>query len=213
MRGINSDEVPSLRQRLTKLAIRMGPNNPLIRFALRRSCRPASLRFGPQHIDVCRDQRIIRIALKHFPYARDMAQSFESYFAQVQPAKIGPDFMVDYSGPKLQTYPNGMQFEISSIPEEAETIESYLFWYTPKTTDTIFDLGAYCGVSTQFRKGGHRRIRNRDAHHRPIVLARAPHTLRVGHKSFCWGTHIGSHLYCKVSRTAPSIMRLRSVLD
>ncbi len=137
-----------LRRELTKLAIRMGPGSPLVRILLRRACRPASLKFTAQHIEVRRDHRVIRIAAKHFPYALDMASLFDSYFSQVVPEKIGPDLVVDYSGPRLQTYPNGVQFEIASMPEEAETIESYFYWYKPSPGDTIFDIGAYCGVST-----------------------------------------------------------------
>lgn len=136
------------RHKLTQLAIWIGPHNPLIRFALRRSCRPASLAFGPLYLDICRDHRVIRIAAKHFPYAKDMVRYFDSYFSQVVPQRCGTNLLVDYSGPKLQTYPNGLQFEISSIPEEAEALESYFYWYRPKPADTIFDIGAYCGVST-----------------------------------------------------------------
>ncbi len=136
------------RRKLTQFAIWIGPRNPLIRFALRRSCRSASLTFTPEFVDVRRDHRIIRIAAKHFPYAVGMARSFDSYFSQVAPEQVGPDFLVDYSGPKLQKYPSGLEFEISSIPEEAEALESYFCWYQPKPRDMIFDIGAYCGVST-----------------------------------------------------------------
>ncbi len=132
----------------TKLPIWLGPNNPCIRFALQRACRPAVLSFTRQYVDIRRDHRIIRIAAKHFPYARDLAHYFDSYFSQVVPERIGSDLLVDYSGPKLQTYPDGLQFEISAMPEETEALESYFYWYQPKPTDTIFDIGAYCGVST-----------------------------------------------------------------
>jgi hypothetical protein len=126
----------------------MGAASPFVRFLLRRRCRPASLSFTSQYVDVQLDQRIIRIAAKHFPYAVDMAQNFASYFSQVEPQQVGTNLLVDYSAPKLQTYPNGMQFEVSSIPEEAEALKGYFYWYRPKPTDTIFDIGAYCGVST-----------------------------------------------------------------
>lgn len=78
----------------------------------------------------------------------DMVRYFDSYFSQVAPQQFGTDLVVDYSGPRLQTYPSGLQFEISSIPEEAEALESYFYWYRPGPADTIFDVGAYCGVST-----------------------------------------------------------------
>ncbi len=79
-----------------------------------------------------------------------MAEHFDSYFSQVAPQQIGSDLLVDYFGPKLQTYANGLQFEISSIPEETETIKSYFHQYEPGPADTIFDIGAYCGVSSYY---------------------------------------------------------------
>jgi FkbM family methyltransferase len=55
---------------------------------------------------------------------------------------------VDYSYPHLQQYSKGnLEFELASFPEEEEAIDSYFRWYRPKPGDTVFDMGAYCGVS------------------------------------------------------------------
>jgi FkbM family methyltransferase len=79
-----------------------------------------------------------------------MATNFDTYFSQVSSEQEGPNQVVDYSAPKLQRYANGLVFEIASMPEEIEAIESYFRWYQPKAGDTVFDMGAYCGVSTYF---------------------------------------------------------------
>lgn len=136
--------------KLTQLIIRLGPSNPLVQTILRIRCRGASLKFHDGKVDVCVGNRIIRISDKHFPYAADMTANFETYFSQVNPEKQGENQVVDYSAPRLQRYANGLAFEIASMPEETEAIESYFRWYRPKAGDTVFDMGAYCGVSTYF---------------------------------------------------------------
>src|ERR1039458_7261785 len=136
-----------LRNTASTLAIKAGPNNPVVRAMMRILCRPLVLKFENDHIDVSKDARTIRLAAKHFPYALDMAEHFDLYFNQVVPENGGAGLLVDYSGPKLQRYKNGLEFELSSFPEELEVIEEYFHWYKPKPDDLIFDIGAYCGVT------------------------------------------------------------------
>jgi FkbM family methyltransferase len=136
--------------RFTQLIIEMGPDNPFVRAIMRFRCRRASLKFSDGKVDISIGNRTIRIAGKHFPYAADMTASFDIYFSQVTSENEGMSQVVDYSGPKLQHYPNGLAFEIASMPEESEALGSYLHWYRPKAGDTVFDMGAYCGVSTHF---------------------------------------------------------------
>jgi len=44
---------------------------------------------------------------------------------------------------------NGLEFEIPSMPEEAESAEAYFHYYKPKSGDLVFDIGAYCGTFTR----------------------------------------------------------------
>jgi FkbM family methyltransferase len=39
---------------------------------------------------------------------------------------------------------------MASFPEEDDAIASYFQWYTPKGGETVFDVGAHCGVSTYY---------------------------------------------------------------
>jgi FkbM family methyltransferase len=41
-----------------------------------------------------------------------------------------------------------LEFELASLPEEMEALEGYFRWYRPRPGDIVFDVGAYCGVST-----------------------------------------------------------------
>ncbi len=87
---------------------------------------------------------------RHFVYSWDMTEKFDLYFAPLLPENRDGMLVLDYSKPgKLQTYrSSGLQFEMASFPEEEEAIEEYFKWYRPKPGDTVFDVGAHCGVST-----------------------------------------------------------------
>lgn len=136
----------------------LGPRNSTLRTACRRlvmraSCarHGAQLSFTADWIDISKGHRTIRIAMQHFPYALDMSRSFEHYFCQIVPIAAEGRLVVDYSRPKLHRYvASGLEFELSSFAEEAAAIDSYFRWYQPKPGDIVFDLGAYCGVSSYY---------------------------------------------------------------
>jgi len=141
----------TLRFRFTELASRIGPANPLVQIALRTACRGVHLRFSSTHIDVMQEKRIIRIAMRHFPYAPDMARHFDHYFCQVVAISENGSAVVDYSQPRLHQYlKSGLEFEFSSLAEEVDAIEDYFRWYRPQPGNTVFDIGAYCGASAHF---------------------------------------------------------------
>jgi FkbM family methyltransferase len=76
-----------------------------------------------------------------------VAKSFDTFFSAVQPEIRGPYSVADYSRPKLHTLADGLQFEFSSFPEAPGSVEDYTAWYRPKAGDTVFDIGANCGIS------------------------------------------------------------------
>jgi FkbM family methyltransferase len=135
------------RRAASALAIKTGPSNPIVQAMMRVRCRPLALKFEGDHLDVSKDNRTIRLAAKHFPYAYDMVEHFELFFNQLVPENGGAGLLVDLSGPRLQRYKNGLEFELSSFPEELEAIAEYFHWYEPKPDDLILDIGAYCGVT------------------------------------------------------------------
>jgi FkbM family methyltransferase len=131
----------------------MGANSWPVRLALIVASRQHGVRlsFSPGVIDVCKGRRIIRIAARHFPYLLDMAGSFDQYFGQIVPVPEDGCDVVDYSQPRLHRYTaSGLEFELSSFAEEIAAIESYFYWYKPRDGDLVFDMGAYCGVSTYY---------------------------------------------------------------
>jgi FkbM family methyltransferase len=145
--------LPRAHYQLTRLAISLGPDNPFVRSLVRRRCARfrVAVEFSSAAVDIVKVDRVIRISPKNWIYAPSIAGSFDSYFGQVEPTRHGSSLVVDYSGPRLQKYrSSGLEFEINSFPEEDSAIEDYFRWYRPKDGDVVFDLGAYCGVSTYF---------------------------------------------------------------
>jgi len=136
----------------------LGPRDGVLRTACRRlvmrtNCVKHGVRlsFKGDHIDVSKGKRTIRIAAHHFPHASSMARHFDDYFGPVTAAAEKNRLVVDYSRPKLHRYAgSGLEFELSSFAEEESAIDSYFRWYKPKSGDIVFDLGAYCGVSTYY---------------------------------------------------------------
>jgi len=95
-----------------------------------------------------RGVRQIRISGKHLLYSIDTARHFDTYFSQVVPEKKGGQLEVNYSEPRLHTLTNGLQFELSSMPEETSALDAYFRFHRPNPSDLVFDIGAYCGVFT-----------------------------------------------------------------
>jgi FkbM family methyltransferase len=142
----------SIRRILTTTLIKLGPRNPMVLALVNSRCRKfgAALTIDGDVLKLQKDRRAMLLALKHFVYAPDMAERFDVYFSPLVPTKKGDCMVIDYSRPGvLQTYArSGLQFEMASFPEEDETIEDYFHWYRPAAGETVFDIGAHCGVST-----------------------------------------------------------------
>lgn len=125
--------------------IRLGPQNPVTQFLIDRACRRygVSLTHKGSFLSLRKGRREMRLALKHFVHARHLAEYFDLYFSPLVPAEIDGLSVLDFSHPgKLQTYvKSGLQFEMSSFPEEEEAIEDYYRWYRAQPGDVIFDVG------------------------------------------------------------------------
>ena len=140
-----------LKRAITAMIIRLGPQNALVRFLIDRKCRQygAALTDKGSFLSLRKDKREMRLAPKHFVYAPDMAKCFDLYFSPLVPREIDGVSVLDFSCPGiLQTYASsGLQFQMASFPEEEEATVCYFHWHTPKAGDTVFDIGAHCGVS------------------------------------------------------------------
>jgi FkbM family methyltransferase len=115
----------------------------------------AHVSFCGKTIEISKDTRVIRIASHHFAHnvvhPVSIAEHFDDFFSPVTPVKEQGRLIVDYSHPKLHRYvSSGLEFELSSFPEEESALAEYFRWYRPKLGDSVFDVGAYCGVSSHY---------------------------------------------------------------
>jgi FkbM family methyltransferase len=131
--------------------MRKGPSNRLAFRIVQLACRREgkALVRQPAYLALRTGKREMRLALRQFAYCVDMSARFDIYYRAVEPHQENGYHVVDYSSPRLQRYSeSGMEFFLASFPEEQSSIDDYFRWYTPKLGDTVFDIGAHCGVST-----------------------------------------------------------------
>ncbi|MFZ0631688.1 MAG: FkbM family methyltransferase [Acidobacteriaceae bacterium] len=86
----------------------------------------------------------------HLIYCTTLAERFELHFKPLVPRQEDGLLILDFSQPRtVHRYANsGLEFEMTSFPEEEEAIEEYFRWYRPQPGDLVYDVGANCGVST-----------------------------------------------------------------
>lgn len=139
----------SFHRALAELDSRLGPNNPILQFRLKRLLRKGanlSVRFSEDVIELSRAGKTIKIASKHWMFVRDVALDFDSFFETI----VSHGCVLDFSQPQAHVYRGtGLQFMLTSLPEESAAIESYFSAAAPKAGSLAFDIGANCGVTTQ----------------------------------------------------------------
>ncbi len=136
-----------------RMKVALGGTNPLVLYSTRRLCGHTGVQLNAHQgaLELVKGTKIMRIPAKHFGYAPSLAERFDSHFAMVVPFMRDGFSVVDYSAPRLQTLAvSGLQFEMSSFPEEESATEAYFRHYSPRLGDTIFDVGAHCGVSVYY---------------------------------------------------------------
>lgn len=137
--------------------IRMGPSNPLMRgvtsLVMNPMCRAhgTCIDFHRDHVDIIKERRVLRIHAQHWIYALSLSANFDAYHQCVVPMTENGMEVVDYSRSRLQTFKlSGLEFEVASFPEEEQAILDYFRHYRPQAGETVFDLGANCGLSTYY---------------------------------------------------------------
>jgi FkbM family methyltransferase len=155
----------TLRSAVTTTMIRLGSRNAigLVPVALKCRLLGATLTNEGEFLSLRRGNHEMWLAHRHFIYAPYLSSNFDVFFAPLVPFESNGRSVVDFSrSGNLQTYAkSGLQFEMASFPETEEAIEGYFRWHAPKSGDTIFDVGAHCGVSSYlFSKmvGDHGRV-------------------------------------------------------
>lgn len=135
---------------LSQLALSYAGNSSIGRSIIGKvlSRNGIAVTFRDSRIEIRDRNRVIHISENNLPFAMGIARQFESHFKIVRPEEIGPDSVVDFSNPKLHCYTEtGLEFELTSLPEEQSALDLYFRRFAPAPGDTVFDMGAHCGVS------------------------------------------------------------------
>lgn len=94
--------------------------------------------------------RVMILPERHLIYCPTLAERFDLHFKPLVPKQKDGLQVLDFSQPgTLHRYANsGLEFELTSFPEEEEAVEEYFRWYRPQPGDLVYDVGANCGYST-----------------------------------------------------------------
>lgn len=122
-------------------------NHPLSEFA---QLNGMHIKLTAHYIDIIRNNKIVRISLKHLIYASDIIKSFEYYFNSVTPYLFAGVELVDYSSPRWHEV---IGFDLhpiffNSFSEPVITTNQYLGFADLKPGHTVLDLGAYSGLTS-----------------------------------------------------------------
>lgn len=94
--------------------------------------------------------RIVRLAIQHWAYINDIITSFDYYFTAVEPLDWHGYALVDYSLPRHHQVVGFdlMPVKFTSLAEPMVTSLQYQDFANLQTGDTVFDLGAYSGLTS-----------------------------------------------------------------
>lgn len=110
-----------------------------------------TVKFNHRTIEISKNNKKVIISYKHLLYTEDVGINFNYYHKAIKPKKIDGYYILDFSKPKLHHYiNNNFKFYYTSLPEEEWEISEYTNKYKPTKGDVIFDIGAYCGLSTYY---------------------------------------------------------------
>jgi len=103
-----------------------------------------------RYLDIIDGLRIVRISQAHSFYVHDIIGSFDFFYSAVSPTQADNYSIVDYSQPR---YHNVRGFDLfpvmmPSLCEPMETTNQYLEVAKLTKGMTVFDLGAYSGLTS-----------------------------------------------------------------
>lgn len=147
----------SIYHRIRPALIRLGPSHWTMRcitgLLVNGMCRGHGTRvdFRRDRIDLIKGERVIRISPQHWIYCLTLSRDFDVYYECVESFAEEGREVVDFSSPKVHRFKwSGLEFEVASFPEEERAILDYFRWFRPEPGQTVFDLGANCGLSTYY---------------------------------------------------------------
>ena len=152
-----NESLRSLYHKTRPALVRLGPDNWLMRtwttFVMNQLVKDfgTEVSFLPAAFQVRKGAEALRVKPIHWIYGLTLSKDFNTFFTCVESHRDGPLEVVDYSQGSLQKFRiSGLEFEVCGFPEEEKVIVDYFKWYKPQPGETVFDLGANCGLSVYY---------------------------------------------------------------
>jgi len=139
-------------QQIKENLVRRGPEDPLVRTALKVHARTHGfrVRFAGDKISIVRGPREMILNKSEFVLVPIMMECHDLYFRTINNRPENGREILDFSVPGVHSYKsNGTAFHFPSIPED-DVMDAYTFWYVPQAGDVVWDAGAHAGATTYF---------------------------------------------------------------
>ncbi|MGA8530644.1 MAG: FkbM family methyltransferase [Acidobacteriaceae bacterium] len=143
----------NLYEKIRTKLLDLGPNHPLLRFAIRTQARVSGfrVRVGAGRISLSKGERTVHVAEREYPSIPFIVHVWDHLFATTiaHKGEDGRD-VLDFSEPALHTYRgNGLSFWFPGLVEDAAA-DLYTRMHRPTTGDVVWDGGAHAGATTYF---------------------------------------------------------------
>jgi len=142
----------TLYESLRESFLRLGPQHPALRMAIRIQARLNGFRLSSrdQALILAKGSRKMLLPLNHYPQVPTAVHMWDLYFDTIEPKIEGSWEVLDFSTPGLRTYRrSGVSLWAPGMAED-DTMDVYNARYTPKSGDIVWDLGAHAGATVYF---------------------------------------------------------------
>lgn len=139
-------------QSLKSFLVRLGPDNGLVRAALRMQGhrRGFEIVFRPDCIVLRKPGHEMVLGKAQYVQVPLMMECYELYFDTVDGEIIDDRKVLDFSKPGLHRYSKSkVAFYFPSVPED-DVMDAYTYTYKPQPGDIVWDAGAHAGASSYF---------------------------------------------------------------
>lgn len=139
-------------QLIKSYLVRLGPNNMLVRTALRLHARRHGFEIEYENDCVTLRKGIRSMVLNpaQFVQVPIMLECYDLFFNTIESEEIASRKVLNFSRPGLHRYVKSQAaFYFPSIPED-DVMDAYTHSYKPKPGDVVWDAGAHAGATSYF---------------------------------------------------------------
>jgi FkbM family methyltransferase len=132
--------------------VRLGPDNALVRTALRLLSRRHGyeIEFANNCIMLHKAERELVLGKAQYVQVPVMLECYDLFFNTVEGETIRGRRVLDFSKPALHRYIRSQEaFYFPSIPED-DVMDAYTHRYKPQPGDIVWDAGAHAGATSYF---------------------------------------------------------------